>query len=162
MKLFEIAKEEATEDQISFLETKFADSIFDLGGVFFADTKGHLYPGFRYLYVRKDSSELIFNIAFQTVSGETPISSEDACIVMLEVPEHSIATQTASSVSLGKMMSTPNDYIVYATLSTVLAENGSIDLLASIEREMIDELLVDDMADVDPDDLREQIWRAHK
>ncbi|WP_372997284.1 hypothetical protein [Marinobacter sp.] len=162
MPLSAISKENATEDQISFLETEFAGGIYAVGGLFYEDEKGFLYPGFKYPYSMNDGTELTFHIGFKTVSGETPISADDTCIVMLEVPDHSISTQTASSVLLRKMMSTPNAYIVYAAISTVLAENGSIDLLARIEREMIDDLLVDDMADVDPDDLRDQVWRAHK
>lgn len=162
MSLAEIGKDKASEDQQSFLETDFAESIYAVGGIFFEDEKGYLYPGFRYPYTMKDGTDLTFNIAFQAVNGDTPIATDDPCTVMLEVPAQSVSCQTSSSVSLRKMMSTPNAYIVYATISTILAESSSIALLARIEREMIDDLLVDDMSDVDPDDLREQVWRAHK
>jgi hypothetical protein len=162
MHLSEIAKESATEDQISFLETEFADRIYAVGGRFYKDERGYLYPGFQYPYTTKSGAQLTFDIAFQTTTGETPISIDDTCVVLLAVPEEPIFTKTTSSVSLRKMMSTPNSYIVFATISTVLAENERIELLSRIEKELIDDLLVDDLSNVDPDDLREQVWRAHK
>lgn len=153
--------ERLSADQAALLETDFYRQLVDYGVQVFLTETGELVPGISTTLTDDLGGDIDLVATFANREGWAPISSQEPVTAKLlwSDGEHSI-----SGFSVTECSKTPSDYVLWMLVRLAVREmtpEAPQELIVA-DAELSNRLLADDMADVDPDDFCDQLYRAHK